>query len=533
MTATAQATTSTAVKGDDYFEFMHHLQEQFNATLLAGESKLFTTDAKDLFSAYLNTIPAKHRQHYNCDCCRQFVKRFGGLVTIDEHGNTTPLMWGAGAPKAHAKGVEAMAALVRKAKVTGVFLSSQAEWGHEESGGFQHMHVSPPAALVFRRTVLTAGQAMAEKREDFRNLSRALDEFKPRLIQVALKVLRSDKLYQSEKVLGAGEFLHKLHTDRAAARGSQAKANILWRALASAPAGFCHPRTSMIGTLLEDIAAGMNFDQVSRRFAAKMHPLRYQRPQAAPAAGNISQAEKVFEQLGLAPALQRRIARFEEVPKVWEPRKQNTPQQAGGLFGHLTPKRATPAHSGIQLPAITMTLEKFVRTVAQDAEQIEVQLGGGCHTFIAITTAVNDGAPKLFQWDHPFAWYVWHGGTPASQYGLEPGWTKVSGITRLPARWDDDGERFQHHGDGLILMLKGAIETRQAGAGLFPSLLRSELHGVRATIEAYSTNAKMGGLAEGTAIGYDVRKGSEAAFPVTLRVKADGHQQVYKIDRWD
>lgn len=53
----------------------------------------------------------------------------------------------------------------------------------------------------------------------------------------------------------------------------------------------------MIGTLLDDIASGMSFDSVSRRFAEKMHPLQYQRPQAAPSAGNIAQAEKIVEKL--------------------------------------------------------------------------------------------------------------------------------------------------------------------------------------------------------------------------------------------
>jgi hypothetical protein len=532
MNTATTAAPAVVPQGDNYDTFLHDLQARFGAELQAGENLLFTTDAEGLFDAYLATIPAEHRQYYTCSCCRHFVSHFGGLVTIDAQGNKTPLLWGDNVTGIHREGVAAMARLVRRAKVTGVFLSSEAAWGQPEAGGFQHMHVTPTAALLFKRTVLTAGQKMAEKREDFGIVGRALAEFTPEHIQVALNVLRSDKLYSAEKVIGPAEFLAKLHADRHAAKGSEAKANILWRAVAAAPAGFCHPRSSMIGTLLEDIAAGMDFDTVARRFSDKMHPLRYQRPQAAPTSGNIAQAEKLFEQLGLAPALERRIARLEEVPKVWEPRQHQPQQQAvGGVFGHLQPKGSAPAPV-MEIPAITMTLQKFVQTVATGAEQIEVQLGGDRYPFIAITTAANDDAPRLFQWDHPFAWYVWNGGSPASQYGLQPGWAKVSGITRLPARWNDDGQRFKHHGDGVILLLDGAIETREAGAALFPNLLRSELHGVRATIEAHSRSAKMGGLSEGTAVGYDMRE-SGAGYPVILRVTAGGQRQAYKIDRWD
>lgn len=359
----------------------------------------------------------------------------------------------------------------------------------------------------------------------------ALNEFTQPMIETAVRLLKSDHLYSSERVLGQAEWLHKLHVARAVANGHE-KAATVWLAVAKAPAGFCHPRSSMIGTLLEDIAAGMEFSEIAKRFADKMHPLRYQHPQALPSAGNIAQAEKLFAQLGLAPALERRIARLEEVPLLWSPKAKEPAAPTGaGIFSRLTPKKATTA-SSVSIPSITMTAEKFAREVAPDAESIEINLGGCNHDFITLATAVNADAPKLFQWDHPFSWYVWHGGAPASQYGLKPGWLPVAGITRLPARWNDDGQRFQHHGDGIILLLVGARETRQAGAALFPALLRAELHGVRSTIEAHSKNAEMQGLAEGSAIGYDLRKGG-SSFPATLRVTITGHTQTYVIDRWD
>lgn len=82
------------------------------------------------------------------------------------------------------------------------------------------------------------------------------------------------------------------------------------------------------------------------------------------------------------------------------------------------------------------------------------------------------------------------------------------------------------------MLLVGARETRQAGAALFPALLRSELHGVRSTIEAHSNSAQMHGLTEGSAIGLDLREGT-APYPATVRVAVAGRVQTYKIDRLD
>lgn len=518
----------------DYSGFLTRVNARFLANCADGAKPLFTTDA-DLWGVYLDSFsdPAE-RQHHNCHCCRQFIERFGGLATIGEDGMTTPAIWHeADAPATYLPAMAAMAKAVRRAKVTGVFLSSEASWGTPQTGVWQHLAVLPAAGMVFKRSTQTAGQAMAEKREDFKTVMHALNEFTQPMIEQSLTLLRTDALYRSEKVLGQAEWLHALHITRTAAHGS-GKANAVWRAIATAPAGFCHPRSSMIGTLLEDIAAGMEFSEVSRRFASKMHPLQYQRPQAPPSAGNIAQAEKVIAQMGLAPALERRIARLDEIPKLWEPRQQPDQQPSGGVFGHLQPKGAASLPQ-MAVPPVLMTLEKFVRTVAPTAEAIELQLGGGQLPIIVITTAVNADAPPILQWDrddarNPFAWYVWQSGSPPSQFGLSPGWAKVSAITRLPARWNDS--QAAHQGDGLILLLDGARETRQAGNALFPECLRSELHGIRSTIEAHSRSASMQGLADGSAIGYDLRA-KASGYPVLVRVKAGGQTLQYKLDRWD
>lgn len=520
-----------------YSAFQARVKARFSKNMAEGKSLAFATDATGLWQAYLGTFtdPADRRLH-DCSVCRHFIERFGGLVTIDESGETRSAIWDPeDAPEHYKPGFAAMLRIVRHASVTGVFLSSVSELGQAKTGVWSHLAVTFPVNMMHHDRLLTAGQKMAEKREDFGTVMRALDEFTADHVQTALDLLKTDTLYQSERVLGQAQWLQSIHTKRRATSDARRRENHVWAAVASAPQGFCHPRSSMIGSLLEDIAAGMEFSQVSKRFADKMHPLHYQRPQAAPTAGNIAQAEKVFEQLGLAPALHRRIARFEEVPKVWEPSVQPARGAGSGLFGHLVPKVQMTVRAGsMAMPIVTMTLQKFVQTVAPDAEQLEVMLPVAHKApFIVITTAVHAEVPPIFQWDHPFAWYVWHEGAAPDQYGLSAGWTEVAGVTRLPARWNDDGQRFKHQGDGLILLLKGARETRQAGAGLFPSLLRSELHGVRATIEAHSRGAQMGGMAEGTAIGYDLRNGQGSGYPVTLRATVGGRIHTYKIDRWD
>lgn len=152
-----------------------------------------------------------------------------------------------------------------------------------------------------------------------------------------------------------------------------------------------------------------------------------------------------------------------------------------------------------------------------------------------MTTAANADAPPIIKWDrederNPVAWYVYHNGSPAPQWRLANGsWAKVTAITPSPSMWGSRPMSFL--GNGVVLVLDGAIDTQtNSGNALFPEILREELHGARATIEAYSRSAIISGREEASACGYHVGKG---AADCTLRVLAKGSWSPYRIDRWD
>lgn len=508
-----------------------------NARLFASAhgNSLFTTDSEGLFGVYLNAFPDSERQFHNCQACRRFINRFGGLVTFGENGQTVSAMWSVDeAPDLYAPAIEAMRRVILRAKITGVFLSKESTYGQPLTGQWAHFFAKPDAASVFRHLVLSPDQAMAEKREDYINVSRALGEFTEPMLRQALVLLKSDALYRSEKVIGPAEWLHALHLQRDAVKGSGPRSNIVWRAVASAPAGFCHPRSSMVGTLLEDIAAGMDFESASRRFAAKMHPLQYQRPQAAPSAGNIAQAEKIIAKMKAEGSLDRRFAKLEEIQAIWKPEsiKPNIPS-GGGVFGHLKSKAASSA--SMVLPEQVLTWEKFARSVVPDAANIEF-MTPAAGNFSALLTAMNPLAPPIIQWDrenarNPVSWYLYHGGSSPESWHLQrSAWIKVNAVALNPSQWF--GGEFSHQGEGVIFILDGARDTRKSGSALFPEILRSEFHGIRSTIEAYSRSAELAGHDEATACGYLISKGQPCNLNLRVRTK-DGMQREYRIDRWD
>lgn len=517
---------------NDFHGLLGRLQANFEAQV--GHQPLFTTDATDLWTIFLSAVPEKVRQHFTCGACRRFIEHFGHLVALDDSGRPHSPFWlESVASSSHSALLRPLRETVESAHVNGVFLSSQSIWGTPETGAWRHLSVRVPEARVFPRGLLTAGQRMAELQEHHRCLNVALGEFQAEHLAQAQTVLQADALTRSEKFIGLVEWLIARQGERKLPWGR----HLIWKAVASAPAGFCTPRSSMVGSLLEDLEAGLPFETVKAKFDSKMHPLRYQRPQADPSEGNVKQAEAAFARLGLAPALERRFATLAEVPLTWRPPAQvhNT---ATGLFSHLRTKQMAKALR-LNLPNKTLTWVKFRDTVLPTAEKLELRVPDSSSAFSALVTAVHPDAPPLLQWDrpeqrNPVSWYFYHGQRAASSWGLTPGWVKVLGVTMKPSTWF--GDRFAHHGQGVFFILKGARDTQNGSLGLFPECLRSELHGVRATIEAFSRSRKLearDGEPLASGIMFTPSGSDDSTWNLMLQVTNKGGVATYTLDRWD
>ncbi len=272
-----------------YHAFLQQVQAQFAQS--AQHAHWFTTDISDVWDLYLQHLPEAARQQYNCATCRKFIQTYGGLVCILPDGRTESALWNT-APAFFQPVVNALKRAVERANVTGVFIPEQAVYGKPQTGQWRHVAIQIPADKLWKSLVKTAFQAAAEKREDFKTLQNGLASFSLDAVKQALKLLRSDSLYRGEHVLGVAEWLKTLHEQIAEAKHEQYRLNLIWRAVASAPAGFCHVRSTMIGTLLEDIVAGYAFSAIEQRFAAKMHPLQLPTPTSRAQCGEYCASRK-------------------------------------------------------------------------------------------------------------------------------------------------------------------------------------------------------------------------------------------------
>jgi hypothetical protein len=530
---------------DPYDDFLASVRARFEAVTRAQDKPaLFTTETSALFQLYLDALPAELRQEHSCATCRRFFEHYGGLVTVDEAGRAASALWSpSDTPAPFADAASALAEAVTRAPISGVFVSSDEVWGTSPKGGWDHLALTPASELLSTDRTRTAAQVAAEKREDFRMLSAALEEFPLALVKKAAALLSTGGLYRSEKCISVAEWLHAVHRSKKAAGSARACERLVWRAVATAPPGFCHVRSTMIGTLLIDLADELPFETIKARFDGKMHPLQYQRPTAAPSRQNIERAEAMVALLRSAGALERRFATLADVEALWLPAGSgnrgdgDNNKKGRRVFAHIK-ARAKGSEVKLDAPAVVMTWDKFARTVLPSAARIDYLVPAGNQPYVGLITAMNPDAPPIIQWDspdrrNPLTWYVYVKGSAPARWNLRPNiHHRVTAITLAPSMWGGDG-KHSHHGKKVIFLLEGAKDLEyEKGAGFFPEFLKHEYREIRATLEAYAKDAVVSGKEEASACGLMLSEGG--SFGQSFRVTTDdGVTLSYKLDRWD
>jgi hypothetical protein len=267
-----------------------------------------------------------------------------------------------------------------------------------------------------------------------------------------------------------------------------------------------------------------------------MHPTAYQRPTAAPSAGTVARAEKLVEQLGIAPSLRRRYARLDEVQTLWTPPAPTPTAKKGGVFEGLAAD-SKPAARDVATAPQRITFLKFLDTVVPTAQEMRVDVHNeGWAPFMALLTAEDAAAPPILQWDkeelrNPVSLYTY---TNASQliparWGIKERLPRVTAISYRPHMWNGAEADTSHRGKGAILLLEGCCDEGTSGSALFPEFMRSELHEVRSVIEAYSRKNNPSGREQASACGVYVGGLQD----VTVQVRNGRVLSTYIIDRWD
>jgi hypothetical protein len=393
----------------DFKPFASKVHARYNEL---AKNELFTTIPGDkLWEFYLASFPEgtnpifRTNTEHDCSCCRNFVKNLGGVVSIE--GGEVKTVWGVtGLTGTYAIVAKALDEAVKAWTITGVFRSSEHSYGAEmtrettEAGTVQWNHFHGKVAA--RHHTKEVGTIVGGLNTTAHVFRRGLEELTIDALETVLGLIQSNNLYRGTEHLPAVQnFLNakKLFDKQA----TDTKKNLLvWENLSAPATRF---RNTAIGTLVQDLSAGMDLEAAVRSFEVKVAPTNYKRTTALVTPAMVKDAMKTIKELDLEAALERRFARISDVSVnnvLWVDNGVKG-QMKGGiedlLLGSVTAK--APAKD----QATPITMAEFLTSVVPTAQGIELLVSNThASNFMSLTAPQHAGVKQLFKWDNDFAW---------------------------------------------------------------------------------------------------------------------------------
>ncbi|KAF6761787.1 hypothetical protein DFP72DRAFT_1151810 [Ephemerocybe angulata] len=449
-----------------------------------------------------------------CHTCTEFVNKYGNLCTIDDEGEAIPVLWPQDletVPVRYRPGVAAVlktfsgcgigeeyAVAQPKDRILGYRKGKNPQW--------RHLH-----------TVLNGGPLTAGSKD-------GLDTLTSPLPMPNISSMRSFLMLGPHR--SAIDFLEAVQSKTGPVEDARRKRNLIIKFSRLAWVGCLSSlRGGVVGELMSDISAGKSYDDIHIRWSSLANPLVYLRPTSAPSAGNISEAEKIFNNLGYSKEdLVRYFMTSDQVPEsgvlwsdpaIWNhtPPALELPQ---GIFGSVVPK-ATKEITPVSIEERKetpreITFRSFARRILPKAKSVEVFLQED--TRFAFFTSGGPNAKSPFSFGsttNTASWYYWNKPMSVSKANVKKGWNPVSSIIAFPHMWEhvpaaegidyDEAAQgdtiqqgkwpFSRHGIRYLLCVKGAKEEQKMAASLFPTIMRGEFHCVRKTVEAFSNEEKI------------------------------------------
>ena len=418
-------------ENNGYEELVDNIKKTFASKLKDNvKTPLFRTSVSDLFDTFLYYLPDACKQEYTCRACKHFVDRFGGLVFIKDDGTTESAIWNIeNIPGMFIEPITQMKEIVESAQVQDVFVSDYVDLGTYDTNGFHHFSAKLPRVMINTSRVKNASQISAEKAEDYGMLKRALEKYSISQVDQALNLLESGSLYRGSSYVAMCKWFKETKEKIASINDQPQHTNMIWKYAATAPNGFTHISGSMLGTLLDYIVDGDDFDTIKRKFETNMSAENYRRSQSAPTQRAVESAEKLIEKLGLADSLRRRYAKLDELPEnefIWKSKTENKEEVKTGVFAGVQTKAVDSNETKSVIPQVTMTWDKFRKTILPTADKLEVKVDGTTHLMGIVTAAVPE-SENIMNWDNTFSWYYQSGIDSVIRERLEAKGAKYEG----------------------------------------------------------------------------------------------------------
>lgn len=399
----------------EFKELQQAVERQFN---VLQQHPLVQMDVTkdDIWQWYLISFPEgtnprlRERTEHDCNTCKSFMRRAGGLAAIINGEIKT--LWDIQVGGQYQAVVDALAEYVKSCSIRNAFRSDEPVVGQLVSRElmedkslrqWNHFHLNLPRTVV--RSKDQIGPELSEFQSSYSVFIRALEEITVEALDTVLELISQNSLYRGEEKKRLVEVFRQMKLEFLELNDVRSRSIYAWSQVLNLERNWAtRARSDVIGTLLVDLSENVDLDTAVRSYESKVAPASYKRPTAVITPRMKEAAKKAVEELGLMPALERRYARVEDlqIENLLYVDRNVRRKINGDVFDDLELASA-PLKNLDKIEEVSV--DKFVSDILPTAKSIEV-LVENRHSgnLVSLIAPYDLTAPHLFKWPNPFSW---------------------------------------------------------------------------------------------------------------------------------
>lgn len=437
-----------------YADFVKALKAQFAVMQALGA--LYTVDVPkdELYDLYLDSFPEgtnlmyKERREYDCNCCKSYIRTLGRVVAI--HNGKLVSIWDVKVGGYYQVVADAMKARVESSEIRDRFFHFEGRVGTEsnvallENGKtktWTHFHQALPRELVKRGEDIPS--ALGEYRDNATVLARSLKDIDMDSAETVMDLINQGSLYRGDekKHIVAAFIKAKRAYDKTP---EDQRMNFCWKQ-SETLGKLGRFRNDVIGTLMSDLAEGVDLEAAVKSFEDKVSGTNYKRTTALVTPGMIKAAQEKVEALGLTESLARRFAVTSDLTINNVLFADRSAKAQMNVFEQLaaSTKNAPKSLSKVE----EISIDDFINNVLPKADTIEALVEGRLSpNLMSLVAPANAGAPNLFKWDNGFSWSYNGEVADSIKERVKTAGGNVDGFLRVSLAW--------HNADDLDLHMR-------------------------------------------------------------------------------
>lgn len=422
------------------------VQKQLAVLVASGPLFRVEPDRDLIWETYLSAIPEQFRQDNTCNCCKSFLRQFGGIVGLKD--NKIVSLWDIDHDDPeYSPAVAAIRRYIHTLPITGPYLNDFKKCGTDRNPDkargiiWEHFSIELPTANV--KTKDSIGPFASSARADAEVLLRSINEITPDAVQTVRDLIGQNSLYRGAEFLGVVNSF-RVTQEAGLKVPVRLRMNFSWDAASKIGGAACRIRNTSIGTLLVNLSEGMDLDGAVRAFESVVAPTNYKRPTALVTPAMVEKARLRLEELGLTGSLYRRLLTerdltAENALHVHRPTKI----KGGDVFAEIAQSVVVNPKSLTKIEEIS--IDDFLTNVLPTAKSVRVLVENShLSNFVSLVGPKSPTDPTMFKWNNNFSWSYAGEVADSIKERVKAAGGNVVGFLRVSLSWNNTDDLDLH-----------------------------------------------------------------------------------------